>query len=118
MTLEIFQLNGKVAMVTGSTRGLGEVSAKALAKAGADVAVCGRSEADLKRVSADIRDLGRNSEGFLLDVTSKESVRKSVEKILAYFGRIDILVNNAGVNHRVPVLEYPEEAWDLVVNTN
>ncbi|MEJ2168822.1 MAG: SDR family NAD(P)-dependent oxidoreductase, partial [Desulfobacterales bacterium] len=64
MGLEIFELKGKTAMVTGSTRGLGEVSAKALAGARADIAVCGRSIEDLKRVSGEIRKLGRKSEGF------------------------------------------------------
>jgi NAD(P)-dependent dehydrogenase (short-subunit alcohol dehydrogenase family) len=114
----LFDLNGKVAMVTGSTRGLGEVAVKALAKAGADVAVCGRNQSDLKRVSADIRDMGRNSEGFVLDVLSKAEVKKALDLILSHFGKVDILVNNAGVNHRVPVLEYPEEKWDFVINTN
>ena len=118
MSLELFDLTGKVAMVTGSTRGLGEVSAKALAKAGADVAVCGRSREDLDRVSADIRDLGRNAAGFALDVTLKDKVHEGVQQILEHFGKVDILVNNAGVNYRVPVLEFPEEAWDLVINTN
>ena len=116
--MELFDLNGKVAMVTGSTRGLGEVAAKALAKAGADVAVCGRNQSDLKRVSSDIRDMGKNSEGFVLDVLSKAKVQEALDLILAHFGKVDILVNNAGVNHRVPVVEYPEEKWDFVINTN
>jgi len=118
MTLRIFDLSGKVAMVTGSTRGLGEVTATALAKAGADVAICGRNRADLDRVSGAIRELGRDSAGFSLDVTSKQSVHEGVEQILKHFGRVDILVNNAGLNHRVPVLEFPEEAWDLLLSTN
>jgi len=118
MSLEIFDLSGKTAMVTGSTRGLGEVAAMALAGAGADVAVCGRSKADLDRVSGAIKDLGRNSAGFSLDVTSKDKVHEGVDQILDHFGKVDILVNNAGINHRVPVLEFPEEAWDLVLNTN
>lgn len=113
-----FNLSGKVAMVTGSTRGLGESAAMALAKAGADVVVCGRNVADLERVSAAIRALGRKAEGFVLDVTSKANVCESLGKILERFGKIDILVNNAGVNYRVPVLEYPEEEWDKVINTN
>lgn len=118
MPLEIFDLNGKVAMVTGSTRGLGEVAAKALAKAGADVAVCGRSDADLERVSSAIEGLGRASAGFALDVTSRESVVSGFDRILRHLGRVDILVNNAGVNRRVPVLEFSEEDWDLVIDTN
>ena len=118
MSARLFDLSGKVALVTGSTRGLGEVAAMALANAGADVAVCGRKTADLDRVSASIKDLGRNSAGFFLDVTSKKDVHEGVDQILKYFGKVDILVNNAGVNHRVPVLQFPEEAWDLVINTN
>jgi NAD(P)-dependent dehydrogenase (short-subunit alcohol dehydrogenase family) len=118
MGLEIFELKDKVALVTGSTRGLGEVSARALAGAGADIAVCGRSAEDLKRVTGEILKLGRTAEGFFIDVTSKQSVSEAVDRILAKFGRIDILVNNAGVNYRVPVLEYPEDEWDRVLNTN
>mgnify|MGYP000629812122 FL=1 len=67
---------------------------------------------------AEIKALGRNSAGFELDVLSKEKVEKRVEQILNHFGRIDILVNNAGTNYRVPVLEYPEDMWDLIINTN
>ena len=118
MGLNIFELKNKVALVTGSTRGLGEVAALSLAKAGADVAVCGRSVEDLERVSAAIGKLGRNASGFQVDVTDKAKVFKTVEQVLEHFGRIDILVNNAGVNHRVPVLEYPEDEWDRVINTN
>jgi len=116
--MDLFDLTDKIAMVTGSTRGLGETSAKALAKAGADIAVCGRNPQDLERVSAEIQTMGRKSQGFELDVLSKEKVKKAVEQILNHFGRVDILVNNAGTNYRVPVLEYPEEQWDLIINTN
>jgi NAD(P)-dependent dehydrogenase (short-subunit alcohol dehydrogenase family) len=118
MSLELFDLAGKVALVTGGTRGLGEVSAMALGKAGADVAVCGRNKEDLDRVSRAIQGLGRKGAGFFLDVTSKASVQSGVERILNEFGKVDILVNNAGVNYRVPVLEYPEDKWDLIMNTN
>jgi len=116
--MSLFDLNGLVALVTGSTRGLGEIAAKAVAKYGADVAVCGRSENDLERVSGDIIALGRRAKGFHLDVTSMKSIHASVEQILSYFGKVDILINNAGINHRVPVLEYSEEMWDKVIDTN
>jgi NAD(P)-dependent dehydrogenase (short-subunit alcohol dehydrogenase family) len=118
MGLELFDLTDKVAMVTGSTRGLGEVAALALAKAGADIAVCGRSAPDLARVTAEIDKQGQNAKGFHIDVTDSRKVAEAVEQILDTFGHIDILVNNAGVNYRVPVLEYPEEEWDRVINTN
>lgn len=118
MYKELFDLSGKVAMVTGGTRGLGETAALALGKAGADVAVCGRNVTDLERVSSAIREMGRNSAGFALDVTDSEKVQAGFDRILDYFGKVDILVNNAGVNHRVPVLEFAEEDWDRVINTN
>ena len=118
MGLEIFDLAGKVAMVTGGTRGLGEVCAVALAGAGADVVVCGRDKTGLDRVSKRIRERGRRSEGFSIDVTDKQRVTQTVHEVQDAFGRIDILVNNAGVNHRVPVLEYAEEEWNRVIDTN
>ena len=118
MSLALFDLSGKVAMVTGSTRGLGEVAALALAKAGADIAVCGRNKEDLKRVSVAVQELGKKAEGIYLDVTSNESVRQGVDQILGSFEKIDILVNNAGINYRVPVLEFPEDEWERIINTN
>lgn len=118
MSLELFSLSGKVAVVTGSSRGLGEVAAMALAGAGADVAVCGRNTTDLRRVSAAIKDMGRNSEGFSFEVTIKQQVVDGIQRILAHFGRIDILVNNAGINYRVNVLDFPEKEWDRIINTN
>jgi NAD(P)-dependent dehydrogenase (short-subunit alcohol dehydrogenase family) len=88
MSLALFDLNGKVAMVTGSTRGLGEVAAMALAKAGADVAICGRNKDDLKRVSAAVTELGKAAEGVYLDVTSTDSVQAGVDHILEHFAGI------------------------------
>ena len=118
MGLKQFELKGKIAMITGSTRGLGEVSALALAKAGADIAVCGRSAPDLERVTTAIQGLGRKACDFYLDVTDRVKVSDTVQQVLDHFGRIDILVNNAGVNYRVPVLEFPEEEWDRIISTN
>ena len=118
MSLDMFSLNGKVAMVTGSSKGLGEVAVTALAKAGASVAVCGRNRADIDRVVEKIEAAGNRAAGFILEVTSSETVKQGVDAILDHFGRIDILLNNAGTNYRVPVLEYPEEEWDRVIDTN
>lgn len=118
MGLEQFDLTGRKAMVTGSSKGLGETAATALAGAGADVAICGRKKEDIDRVVGKIRGMGRDAAGFELEVTSGQTVQEGAERILDYFGKIDILVNNAGTNHRVPVLEYPEEEWDRVINTN
>ena len=118
MSLELFDLKGKVAMVTGSSKGLGEAAAMALAKVGADVAVCGRNRTDIDRVVDRINATGSRSAGFILEVTSTETVRRGVDAILEHFGRVDILLNNAGTNYRVPVLEYPEDEWDRVIDTN
>lgn len=118
MSLTLFDLSGKVAMVTGSTRGLGEITAKALAKAGADIAICGRNKDDLKRVSTEIKKLGKNAASVYLDVTSADSIQLGVDQIFEHFDKIDILVNNAGINYRVPVLEFPEDAWDSIIDTN
>lgn len=116
MALEQFELNGRIAMVTGSTRGLGEVAAKAMAKAGADIVVCGRNESDLKRVPEQIRQIGVKSEGYFLEVTSMQSVRDAAKKILNDFGRVDILVNNAGTNYRASILETPVQEWERIID--
>jgi NAD(P)-dependent dehydrogenase (short-subunit alcohol dehydrogenase family) len=118
MNLDLFSLKGKVAMVTGSSKGLGRAAALSLAKAGSDIAVCGRNQADIDTVVNDIHALNREASGFVFDVTRKESVHKGVNDILARFGRIDILIKNAGTNYRVPVLEYPEEEWDRIIAIN
>ena len=118
MINELFDLSGKVALVTGATRGLGEVAALALAKAGARVAVCGRSRPDMDRVTSDIEAFGGQAKPFSLDVLKKTEVEKTVSQVVDQFGGIDILVNNAGVNFRVPVLEFPEEEWARLLATN
>lgn len=118
MIQELFDLSGKVAMVTGAAGGLGEVQCKALAGAGADVIVCDlTTEAGLKVADA-IEATGRRSAVFAMDIRSKTSLQQAVTKILNQFGRVDILCNTAGVNYRVPLLEYPEEEWDRVIDTN
>lgn len=94
MSLSLFELTGKVAMVTGSTRGLGEVAAMALAKAGEDIAVCGRNSDDLTRVSSAVKELGTKAEGFYVDVTSSDSVRQCVEKIIGAYDKIDGLAKS------------------------
>ena len=118
MGLKQFSLDGKVAMVTGSSKGLGEAAAMALAKAGADIAICGRNREDIDRVANRIKATGSRAAGFVLEVTSTETVQTGVAEILDHFGRVDILLNNAGTNYRVPVLEFPEEEWDRVIDTN
>jgi NAD(P)-dependent dehydrogenase (short-subunit alcohol dehydrogenase family) len=118
MALNLFDLTGKVAMVTGASKGLGRAMATGLAKAGADLALCARNLGDLGKAAAEVGKWGSRVDAFPLDVRDQESIRKASDSILATFGRIDILVNNAGINVRKAVLELSEEEWDSVLDTN
>ena len=82
------------------------------------MAVCGRNRTDIDRVVGRLKATGSRAAGFVLEVTSTDTVQTGVDAILDHFGKIDILLNNAGTNYRVPVLEFPEEEWDRVINTN
>jgi NAD(P)-dependent dehydrogenase (short-subunit alcohol dehydrogenase family) len=118
MAIDLFELGGRRALVTGGSRGLGRAMAEGLARAGADVAICARSEADLAPARQAIQALGVRAEAFPMDVRSRASVRRAVDAAVAALGGIDILVNDAGVNVRKPVLELSEDEWDLVLDTN
>ena len=111
-----FDLAGKVALVTGANTGIGQAIAVALAEAGADVAIAGRSEPaeTLARLAA----TGRRSLDLRADLTSIAPVEGLVGDVLASFGRIDILVNNAGIIRRADLLDFSEEDWDAVLDTN
>jgi NAD(P)-dependent dehydrogenase (short-subunit alcohol dehydrogenase family) len=116
--LDLFTLHGKVAVVTGASKGLGKAVAGALAKAGADLALCARNLDDLQQTKVQIEARGVRAEVFQMDVLHLPSIQEAVASILETFDRIDILVNNAGINIRKPVLELQEEEWDQVLNTN
>jgi len=116
--MTLFDLTGKVALVTGGGRGLGRGMAFALAQAGADVAVTSRTKSQLEETAKAIEALGRRAFAVTCDVTQPESIEKTVEAVLDRFGRLDILVNAAGVNKRMPSLEVTPELWDLIVDTN
>ena len=117
--LDSFRLDGKVALVTGGARGLGRTMAIALAEAGADIALSGRTAAACEETAAEISQAtGRRARGFAADVTKLADVEKLVADIEAEFGRLDILVNNAGINIRGPINQLTEADWDAVIDTN
>ena len=118
MAENMFDLAGKVAIVTGSSRGLGQYMARALARAGADVAVTSRTLGSLDDVTREIREIGREVFPHELDVRSYDSVQAMVEDTHRHFGKIDILVNNAGCNVRKPAVDVTWDDWSLVVDTN
>jgi NAD(P)-dependent dehydrogenase (short-subunit alcohol dehydrogenase family) len=118
MNNPLFDLTGKVALVTGTSRGLGQYFARALAKAGADLVITSRDVESLKPFEAEIQAIGRSALPLELDVRNHESIQKMVEATMARYGRIDILVNNAGCNVRKPALEISWDDWNKVLDTN
>lgn len=113
-----FDLSGKVAIVTGTSRGLGQYLARALARAGADLVITSRDPETLKPFQQEIETLGRRALPLGLDVRELESIQNMVSAAVAHYGKIDILVNNAGCNVRKPALDVTWEDWNLVLNTN
>jgi gluconate 5-dehydrogenase len=115
---ELFDLTGRVAIVTGTSRGLGQYFARALAKAGADVILTSRNRANLAPFQSEIQSLGRRAVSLELDVRDRESVQRFAAAAEQAFGRIDILVNNAGCNVRKPALDVTWDDWNLILDTN
>ena len=115
---EFFDLKGRVAVVTGASRGLGQYFGRALARAGADLVITGRKLESLRDFQKEVEDLGRKAVPLALDVRDYQSIQQMAEAAERAYGRIDILVNNAGCNVRKPALEVTPEDWDLVLDTN
>jgi gluconate 5-dehydrogenase len=118
MSLKEFDLTGRVALVTGCSRGLGQIFARALADAGADLVVTSRRSEDLAEFQGEIEALGRRCFAFSCDVRDHESIQRMVESAIAQAGKIDILVNNAGCNVRKPALDVTWDDWNLILDTN
>ncbi len=118
MSQQLFDLSGRVALVTGASRGLGQYMARALARAGADIAITSRDRGRLAETEKDIQNIGRRVLPVELDVLDLSRIQSAVQNVEAQFGRLDVLVNNAGCNVRRRALQVTEEDWDMVVNTN
>jgi 2-deoxy-D-gluconate 3-dehydrogenase len=118
MTAGLFDLGGKVAIVTGGNGGIGLGMARGLAEAGADVAIVGRNEAKSLAAVDDIKQRGARAISVVADVTDKATVAEMAELVRRELGRIDILVNNAGINIRKPPHALEIEEWDAVIKTN
>jgi NAD(P)-dependent dehydrogenase (short-subunit alcohol dehydrogenase family) len=115
---ELFDLTGKVAIVTGGSRGLGLEIAEGLAEAGASVAITGRRRQWLDPAAAGLRERGVDVLPIEADVADPEGVRRTVDQTVERFGGIDILVNNAGLSWAAPSLEFPLDKWQMVININ
>jgi 3-oxoacyl-[acyl-carrier protein] reductase len=111
-------LEGRVALVTGASQGIGKACAFALAEAGADVALGARNIEKLEAVAKDIRDMGRKALAIPLDVSSLDSVTEGVARALQALGKVDILVNNAGIARDNLVMRMKPEDWSAVIRTN
>ena len=118
MLQQLFDLSGRVALVTGASRGLGQYMARALARAGADIAITSRDQGRLEETEKDILNIGGRVLPVELDVLDLSSIQLAVQNVEAHFGRLDVLVNNAGCNVRRRALQVTAEDWDKVVNTN
>lgn len=118
MYQQLFDLTGRVAVVTGASRGLGQTFARALARAGADLAITSRTLESLRPFQEEIERVGRRAVPLELDVRDEASIRAAVTAAHDAFGRIDILINNAGCNVRKKAADVTWDDWNLVLDTN
>jgi len=114
----LFDLTGRVSVVTGGAKGLGEAMALALAGAGADVAIAGKTQANNEKTAAEVRALGRRSMAVQVEVRDQEQVRHMVEQVTGEFGRLDILVNSAGYAEVRPITQFPLDLWEYIMDVN
>lgn len=114
-----FSLNGKVVLITGASRGIGQAAAIGMAQAGADIAIASRKLPDLERVAEEVRGTGKKCLPVAAHMARIEEINNLVTKVLEAFGRIDILVNNAATNPTMaPALDVDERGWDAIMNLN
>ena len=118
MAFQALNLEGKVAVVIGGTSGIGRAIALGMAEAGADVVPSSRRLAEVQAAAAEIRARGKKTLEVASDVADRKTLEALREAVLGEFGKIDILVNCAGRTHRAPTLDFPEEMWDAIIDTN
>jgi NAD(P)-dependent dehydrogenase (short-subunit alcohol dehydrogenase family) len=118
MSTELFSLKGKVAVVTGGTSGIGRALSLGLAEAGADVVATARRQQQVEETATAIEALGRKTVRIASDVGDRATLENVLKATLASLGKVDILVNCAGIIKRAPTLDFPEEEWTNIVNTN
>jgi len=114
----MFELNGKVALLTGARRGMGAANARALAIQGAKVVVTDIDEGECQPVVQEITDAGGEAACFKMDVSNASEVNDVIDAIIEKYGRLDILINNAGIYEPKPFLEMTEEEWDRTIDIN
>jgi len=112
------KLDGRVALVTGASQGIGHACARALAREGATVAVAARNRQKLEELAGEIAAAGGKAAAFVMDVSDEEQVKSGIKSALAQFGKIDILVNNAGITRDQLVMRMKRADWDAVLATN
>jgi NAD(P)-dependent dehydrogenase (short-subunit alcohol dehydrogenase family) len=119
MEKDLFDLTGKVAVVSGAGRGIGKAMALALARAGADVVVFSRTEEQFEETASEIEAVGRRALGLRVDVSRLEDVEAMVSSVMEEFGRLDVMVNNAGLNPSYCLTEKVKERhWDMIMDIN
>jgi NAD(P)-dependent dehydrogenase (short-subunit alcohol dehydrogenase family) len=118
MSTELFNLNGRVAVVTGGTSGIGRAISIGLAQSGADVVATGRRAANVEEVAAEIEKAGRKTMRLTVDASKRESVDNLRDSVMKEFGRVDILVNSAGQIFRKPTVNITESEWNTLMDVN
>lgn len=117
-TLDRFRLVGRVALVVGGTKGLGQAMALGLAAAGADVCVASRGPEGLEETAQAIEQLGRKGTSYAVDATDEDQVAELMSFVVGTYGRLDVLVNSQGVVHLEPITEFDTDAWQRVIDVN
>ncbi len=115
---EMFSLDGRVALITGSSRGLGLAMAQALAEHGAQALINGRDQAAVEAVVEDLKAARLKAAAACFDLTDSAATSAAISGIAAEYGRLDIVINNAGIQHRAPLTEWEDDDWTRVLDTN